>query len=343
MVMDMATMEKLLRFAEIMASGKSTVPVHLRNSVGDCMAVSMQATQWGMNPFAVAQKTHVVNGTLGYEAQLVAAVINSSGVVSDRFHFEWFGKWEKIVGRFKEVTSTTKKDDNGLAKKFIVPAWEQADEVGLGVRVWATIRGESEPRVLEILMTQARTRNSTLWAEDPKQQLAYLAQKRWARLYTPDVILGVYTRDELDAPPAPKDMGGVEEVTATSKTAGLTNDQLETWKCEAAKGVAAATAHWKAMGPDARKQATESQKTEMMDIAKSADQSRTVDTPLANQHKPAAAAKSFEDVMTMLCAAATEDALYVAGDWIEDFKGEEKTFLSQKFDEQLATVRRAEA
>lgn len=32
----------------------------------------------------------------------------------------------------------------------------------------------------------------------PKQQLAYLAVKRWARLYAPDVILGVYSADELD-------------------------------------------------------------------------------------------------------------------------------------------------
>ena len=63
--------------------------------------------------------------------------------------------------------------------------------------MWATLRGETEPRVLELLLSQATVRNSTLWASDPKQQLAYLATKRWARLYTPDVILGVYTPDEL--------------------------------------------------------------------------------------------------------------------------------------------------
>ena len=39
-----------------------------------CMAVTLQALQWNMSPFAVAQKTHLVNGTLGYEAQLVNAV-----------------------------------------------------------------------------------------------------------------------------------------------------------------------------------------------------------------------------------------------------------------------------
>ncbi len=55
-----------------------------------------------------------------------------------------------------------------------------------------------EVRTLELLLQQARTRNSTLWADDPKQQLAYLGVKRWARLHTPDVIMGVYSVDELE-------------------------------------------------------------------------------------------------------------------------------------------------
>lgn len=230
--------DRIERMADIMASGKSTIPVHLRNK-GDCMAVIMQSMQWGMSPIAVAQKTHLVNGVLGYEAQLVAAVINNSGVVRDRFHFEWFGDWSKVVGRFKQVESRTKKDDNGNPKKYIVPDWDQKDEQGLGVKVWATIRGESEPRVLELLMTQARTRNSTLWTEDPKQQIAYLAQKRWARLYAPDVILGVYTTDELQE----IDMGTAERVeeprrpAARQELGAYPDDRLEKqlarWKAEA--------------------------------------------------------------------------------------------------------------
>lgn len=211
LLMDMAAMERLERVAKLMASGKATVPAHLQRSEGDCFAVTLQSMQWGMNPFAVAQKTHVINGTLGYESQLVAAVINSSGITLDRFNFEWFGPWEKIIGKFKQVESKTKKDDNGHPKKYIVPDWDTKDEQGLGVRVWATLKGEGSPRVLELLLTQARTRNSTLWTEDPKQQLAYLAQKRWARLYAPDVILGVYTPDEL-APPTETHMGPAEVV-----------------------------------------------------------------------------------------------------------------------------------
>lgn len=216
LLMDSASMDRLERIADLMASGNATVPKHFQRNRGDCFAIVLQSMQWGMNPFSVAQKTFQVSGVLGYEAQLVASVINSSGLITDRFKFEWFGPWEKIIGKFKTVESKTKKDDNGNAKTFIVPDWRVEDEKGLGINVSATIRGEKEPRVLTLLMTQARTRNSTLWTEDPKQQIAYLAQKRWARLYAPDVILGVYTPDELEEP-AERHMGMVEEVKPEPK------------------------------------------------------------------------------------------------------------------------------
>ncbi|QDL30738.1 RecT family recombinase [Serratia liquefaciens] len=183
-------LNQLMKFAEVMAQSRVTVPAHLAGKPADCMAVAMQAAQWGMNPFAVAQKTHVVSGTLGYEAQLVNAVITTMSPTKDRINYEWFGPWEQVIGKFVEKTS-----QKGNA--YIAPAWTLKDEAGCGVKVWATMKGEETPRVLEILLSQAQVRNSTLWASDPKQQLAYLAVKRWSRLHCPDVIMGVYTPDEL--------------------------------------------------------------------------------------------------------------------------------------------------
>lgn len=165
-------MNQLVRFAELMAQSKATVPAHLAGKPADCLAVTMQAAQWGMNPFAVAQKTHVVNGTLGYEAQLVNAVVSSSSLLATRLNYRWDGDWSK-------VNDKTDKSPN------------------LTVTVWATLKGESEPRSLTISMAQAGVRNSPLWEQDPRQQLAYLCTKRWGRLHAPDVLLGVYTPDEL--------------------------------------------------------------------------------------------------------------------------------------------------
>ena len=216
-------LQKLQAFADVMAKGRATVPAHLAGSPADCMAVALQAAQWGMNPYAVAQKTHIINGTLGYEAQLVNAVINSMAPTKDRIHYEWFGPWEKVIGKFVEKTSQK-------GTKYIAPGWSLADEAGCGIQVWATMKGEDEPRVLQLLLSQAQVRNSTLWASDPKQQLAYLAVKRWARLHCPDVILGVYTPDEFE--PAQRTERDVTPARSRADLNNLINNKLEEPKQE---------------------------------------------------------------------------------------------------------------
>ncbi|WP_217517254.1 RecT family recombinase [Vibrio metschnikovii] len=184
------TLTHLCRLAEMMASSKVTVPRHLAGNVGDCLAVSMQAMQWGMNPYAVAQKTHIVHGNLGYEGQLVNAVVTSIAPTEDRLEFEFFGPWENVIGKFNVV--------DGPNGKYTKPSWSEKDEDGIGVKVYATMKGESKPRSIDVLLKQCWPRNSTQWATDPQQQITYVAVKKWARRYCPDVILGVYTPDELE-------------------------------------------------------------------------------------------------------------------------------------------------
>ncbi len=213
-IMSTSAMGQMNQIAKLMSSSVCSVPKHLQGNVGDCFAIALQAAQWGMNPFAVAQKTHLVNGVLGYEAQLVLSVITSMAPTKGRLKFEWFGDWSKVIGNFKEV-----QGQKGIYRKL---ASTLADEKGCGVRVFATLRDEDEPRVLELLLTQAGVRNSTLWADDPKQQLAYLAIKRWSRLYCPDVIMGVYSQDELESIPAEKEINPLPESKADGESEELT-------------------------------------------------------------------------------------------------------------------------
>lgn len=190
------SMDKMLKFAEMMATSRITIPKHLQGNSGDCFAIVMQSMQWGMNPFAVAQKTHLVNGVLGYEAQLVNAVINARAPITTRLNYEWFGDWSKINGK-------------------------TSNDADVGVIVSATLRGENEPRTLSISMAQVgAVRNSPLWVADPRQQIAYLATKRWSRLHCPDVILGVNTTDELEDY-APRDVTPASEKPTTTKTSSV--------------------------------------------------------------------------------------------------------------------------
>lgn len=336
LILDPQHFQNMMAVAELMASGTATVPKHLQRNRGDCLAVVMQATQWGMNPFAVGQKTHLVNGTLGYEAQLVIAVINNSGMLRDRLHWKWFGPWEKIVGRFKTVESRTKKDDDGNAKKYIVPDWRPEDEQGLGVTCIATLKGCTEPIELTLLMSQARTRNSTLWTEDPKQQLAYLSAKRWGRLYTPDAILGVYTPDELQEQ-APKDMGRAD-VLEPEIPAALLKQATDAAKA----GVAEYQKFWAATGVANRKTLAGRHDGFKQD-ATNADAQRTVDNaPPAAAPAQAAApspapAVTYASVLDKMVKAASADALSVAADWIgEVADAEQRAELAAKYTELAA-------
>lgn len=191
MLFDDRIFEKVSKMGEIMATAKTTIPQHLRGSVGDCTAIIMQGMRWGVDPYAVAQKTHVISGVMGYEAQLVNAVILKNAPIEGRPKYEWFGEWEKILGNFKTVKSQKGND-------YQVPNWNSADEKGLGVKITVQVKGEDDPTEFTLLLSQATVRNSTLWAADPRQQLAYLAMKRMARIYFPDVLMGVYTPDEID-------------------------------------------------------------------------------------------------------------------------------------------------
>lgn len=232
---DMAGLDRIVHFAELMASAKASIPQELQNNTGDCLAVCLQAAAWQMNPFAVAQKTHVIKGKLGYEAQLVNAVITRWAPIQGRLSYTFSDGWERITGK-----TQIKQGKNG---DYQVPAWAAKDEEGLWCEVSGLLHDENQPRTLRVMLTQAWPRQSTNWANDPKQQLAYAAVKRWARLHCPDVILGIYTPEELNRRDQPASrqgsqvervLKGVEEDSPEKKqdTLQMTLDALKTCHTE---------------------------------------------------------------------------------------------------------------
>jgi len=185
-----SALDSMGRLANMMAQSQNALPLAFQGNPGDCLAVVIQAQQWGMNPYAIAQKTSFINGNISYEAQLVNAVINKLAPIKHRLEYTFFGDWEKILGNVKPGKSKNGKD-------VLLQNWKPEDEKGIGVTVYTTLNGEDKPRSLNVLIAQAQVRNSPLWVSDPKQQLCYLAVKKWSRLFTPDVIMGVYTPDEV--------------------------------------------------------------------------------------------------------------------------------------------------
>ncbi len=153
---------ELEKFSHFMALS-NFMPKHLRNKQADCLAVLLQALRWEMDPFSVAQKTYFVNDGMAYEAQLVNAIVLSRAQIKTRPRLSWTGEGEDLK-----------------------------------CKVSATFLGEDEPLEFEAEMKTIATRNSPLWKQQPKQQLGYFALRAWARLYCPDVLMGIYTKDEME-------------------------------------------------------------------------------------------------------------------------------------------------
>lgn len=155
------TISEVVAFADRMADSRF-VPAHLRGKPADCFAVALQAFRWQMDPFSVANKSYFVNDRMAYEAQLVNAVVYAHAPLVGRLDIKWEGNWP---GRVCIVTGI--------------------------------IIGDKNPHVRRVNASTITVRNSPLWKSDPDQQLAYFTTRAWARLYAPDVLMGVYTPEEF--------------------------------------------------------------------------------------------------------------------------------------------------
>lgn len=192
--------EQVMQFARMMALGGIALPEHLRGNVGACLAVCFQALEWKMSPYAVANKSYSVNNRLAFESQLIQAVILQRAPIRGRFAYEYTGDGDKR----RCTVSATLADGTGAVEY-------QTPELG-----------------------RIGPKNSPLWKSDPDQQLAYFAGRALCRRHFPDVLLGVYEREEMTAaePIRPGPRGGTvkplgERLARLAK--GPANEHEDSW------------------------------------------------------------------------------------------------------------------
>lgn len=184
-----STMAECLDFATIMAKSDFAIPPPFRGNVGACFAVTIQASRWQADPFGVIQKAYVTRAKGGderiaYEAQLVAAVVNTRANLAGRLELIYSGEGStrrvKVIGCFADT---------------------------------GEVRDVETPPVGKIVV-----KNSPLWASDPDQQLAYYGMRAWGRRWVPEVLLGIYTPEELQEEsviPAPRPERQLAQVVET--------------------------------------------------------------------------------------------------------------------------------
>ena len=207
------TMTEIMEFSKLMSLAGVAVPPHLRGNPGACLAICIQATEWEMSPFQVANKSYVVANyskdgpieRLSYESQLLHAVIEARAPLIGRLRVEYEGE--------------------GDARVCIVSG---------------TFRGESQPHELRSpplgkrrpdLNEKGYSKGSPLWYSKPDLQQFYDTSRDWARMWCPDVLMGLYTPDEIEEyavqPIEPKDVSPKLIERLKGKADALAPDEVD--------------------------------------------------------------------------------------------------------------------
>lgn len=182
---------ELMDMANMMAASGQMVRDFYRNNAGDCAALIMICQPYGFNPFMVSWKTYKASknadAPVSFEGQLVNAMVNMSAPVKGRLRYDYEGEGDK-----RRCTVT------GIDRETGDPITYTSPEV-----------------------SRIPVKNSPLWKADPDQQLGYYSARAWARRHFPELLLGVYTREEIEEAPirdvTPKEPGGFARMAQAAR------------------------------------------------------------------------------------------------------------------------------
>jgi len=170
---------QLLEMAQVMSKSGLMVRDFYRDNVGVCAALIMICAPYGFNPFLLSWKTYRASkgadAPISFEAQAVMAMVNQSAPVKGRLRFDYEGE-----GQNRRCTVTGTDRETGEDITYTSPA-----------------------------LAQIPVQNSPLWKSDPDQQLAYYSARAWCRRHFPELLMGIYSREEIGG----ERDGGMRDVT----------------------------------------------------------------------------------------------------------------------------------
>lgn len=185
----------------------TVVPKAYQGNVGNCMIAIEMASRINTSPMMVMQNLYIVNGNPAWSSQWIIAMINSSKRYKTELQFE-FGH-------------------------------DTADG-GLSCKAWAEDYSGHKVEGPKITMKMANdegwaTKSGSKWKTMPEVMIRYRAASFFGRMNCPDMIMGIYSQEEvLDMGAIPSDgfalvvdpsTGEVQEV---EKDEPITQEQRQT-------------------------------------------------------------------------------------------------------------------
>jgi len=165
-IFDPATFKHLMEVATTY-SNSSLIPERYRKHPEDCLIALQMSQRLGVDLMMLMQNTYVVHGRPGMEGKLVIALINSRGPFDGGVSFEYTGSGDT---RSCKAYGTHKK--SGKVCEQVVDV-RMAKQMG-----WWGKDGSAWPKMTDLM-------------------LSYRSATFLARLYCPEVMMGMNTVDEL--------------------------------------------------------------------------------------------------------------------------------------------------
>ena len=190
-----AAFEMLQRQAK-MFSSSSLVPKDFQSNVANCAIGINIAKRLGADPFMVLQNIDIIHGRPSFRATFLIAMVNASG-------------------RFEPLQFRMEGDEGKPSRSCV--AWTKSKTDGTPL--------EGPKITLEMAKAEGwSTKSGSKWLTMPELMLRYRAAAFFARLYAPDITLGMMTAEEA------VDMGSVRDVTPAKIPFIVTPPKLESAK-----------------------------------------------------------------------------------------------------------------
>jgi len=175
-LLDTARFNQLWCIADVYAKSK-IVPDHFKGDPASVFVVLEMALRVGAHPFQALQNCYVIHGRPAWEGKFIIALINTSGLLDGVLDWKHNGKQGDDGGW---ICFATLKGGKKIQKEL---TWKEVKAEG-----WLGKQGSK-------------------WASMPEMMFAYRSAAQLARKYFPQVLLGMYSRDEVEddmAPGAPR-------------------------------------------------------------------------------------------------------------------------------------------
>lgn len=158
--------EAALRMANALASS-TIVPVAYQKSPGNCLIAVDMAMRMKMPPLVIMQNLHVIQGRPSFSAAFIVGLINNSRRYKSPIKYELSGKGDAMACYCWAV------DQDGDRIEGPTITMEMAKKEG-----WTD-------------------KNGSKWKTMPELMIRYRAASFFGRLYCPDIIMGLYSSEEV--------------------------------------------------------------------------------------------------------------------------------------------------